>query len=131
MKNRVTVMCSLMLAASLSSCAPSFTAGGADIKVGHDVANVQRVYLKEIRDDTPQAAYVLLPDCSNGAVALRDVRRLGPQRAAQLCNEAVAKPPVDTCGMTVMAGAIATGFLLYYFVFKSKVDGAVKQFTGP
>lgn len=124
MKSRVSVMCSLALVASMASCAPSL--GGfnrADVKVGHDMALVQRVYFSELKPQTPESSYVILPTCSGGVVAVRDVRRLGPERAAAICNEQVAKPPVDWRGLRVMTGAVVTGFLVYFFVFKGKIGG--------
>lgn len=132
MSKRVNTMCALALTASLASCAPGVLgSGGADVKVGHEMASVKRVYLEEVNAQTPPAAYVLLPNCSGGAVALNDVRRLGPQRAAEICNKRVAQLPVDTRGMVVMAGVLTTGFLLYFFVFRKQVDSFVKTNTAP
>lgn len=116
-------MCVLILSASLSSCAPG--AGlfyRPDVKVGHDMAAVNRVYLSELKPQTPDSSYVILPNCPGAAVSVRDVRRIGPERAAEVCNKQVAKPPIDWRGMRVMTGAIFTGFLVYYFVFRNKAS---------
>lgn len=119
--SKVSIMCILIISASLASCAPSMNPFyKPDVKVGHDMAYVNRVYLSELKPQTPDSSYVILPTCSGGVVAVRDVRRIGPERAGEICNEIAAKPPVDWRGIRVMTGVLTVGFLIYYFGFRGK-----------
>ncbi|WP_102128056.1 hypothetical protein [Deinococcus planocerae] len=84
----------LLVPVLLSSCVPSTqvsltadvpSARVVSISGGYRLSSAL-VPLGEVTAQTPDTAYVTFPECSTAAVAVPDVRRLGPDAALQACR---------------------------------------------
>lgn len=118
--SRVTLMITLALTVSLASCAPSVQTGPAavrppDIRLGAAMLFVPRVNVAQFTEATPDDQFVIFPDCRNGVVAAADVKRLGVERAATACREAVTRERQKTVtvgnALPVMLSAAMIFFL--------------------
>ncbi len=121
--NRKTLpLCTLLLAASLASCAPSLqgpdgTAYQPNVVVGIAYAAAIRVRADQIKSQTPGEAYATFDDCPQAAVSVIDVRKLGIGAADQVCRQ--ARSSTDTFGVALIGVGLAAiiGFIIAFSHF--------------
>lgn len=118
MKSRVSLMCSLVLAASLASCAPRVQGPDGkfytpDIRAVGTVEPSKIILPSELTDQTSESSYVALPGCQDGVVSVRDVRLLGVVEASETCSQTVKQ---FNANATFVISQIAAGALAFFGV---------------
>lgn len=119
-------LCSLILAASLASCAPTMQATGQTtyrptIRSGAWILLLERVNLSKLTDTTPETSYIEFPECGKTTVVLvKDVRAMGVEQA-QLACQAFAKSQTNffLTGLGIVAAASLIGSLFFVFIIDS------------
>ena len=111
--NRTTLpLATLLLAASLASCAPTVQGpmGGyrPNVVAGVPYLLAVKVPALQITDATPDSSYATFDDCPQLAVAVGDVRKLGVEEADRVCRE--TKQNINVLGTAVNTG---TGIVLF------------------
>lgn len=118
MKRKTFPLCTLLLVASLSACAPAVqTAQGTyqpNTVVGLAYVLATRVRADQITDQTPNDVYATFDDCVQAAVAVGDVRRLGVDVADSACR--ATRSNANAVVITLGAVALAFSALLIYLL---------------
>ncbi len=121
--NRTTLpLATLLLAASLASCAPTVQrppdSYRPNVVIGVPYNLATKIPVAQITDATPDATYATFDDCVRVAVSVGDVRKLGVEAADQVCRDTVASIGDVLQGVTVFGTISALffiGFLGYFF----------------
>lgn len=92
MKTRSSLLCSVLLASSLASCAPMMRNPAQQVRVLNGSASllVERVPLASFTETTPDTAYVQFPECGTTVVLSAEVRRVGTEKARLVCQDSPA-----------------------------------------
>lgn len=119
-KRRGLLLCSVLLASSLASCAPMMTNPAQQVRVlnGSASLEVERVPLATFSENTPDTAYVQFPECGTTVVLAAEVRRVGTEKARLVCQDS----PAAAIGV-VGIGLVFLG--VGWFVFDALLNGIV------
>ena len=116
--NRTTLpLSTLLLAASLASCAPTVQGpmGGyrPNVVTGVAYTLATKIPVAQIAEATPDATYATFDDCARVAVSVGDVKKLGVEAADQVCRDTEKNLNAALSSLSVI-GAIVTIPLLYF-----------------
>lgn len=118
--NRKTLpLCTLLLIASLASCAPTVQgpAGAAyqpNVAVGVFYVFSVHIPADQITDQTLDSTYASFDDCVQAGVSVADVRKLGVQAADQVCKQ--ARGGTNTFAIVLGAIALTLGIIFAFML---------------
>lgn len=120
---RTGFLCSLLLISSLSACAPTLIAPSGenykpDVKIGLQMLVVERVSLAELNEFTPSNVYVKFPNCDRAVVSVIDVRKLGSEKATEICNSSLESynGGVNAIGNIALILSVPAVVILFYLL---------------
>ncbi|MFB9995055.1 hypothetical protein ACFFLM_24195 [Deinococcus oregonensis] len=89
---RGLVLCCVLLASLLASCAPLIQNPARQVRGLNRSASllVESVPLAAFTGSTPDSAYVQFPDCGTTLVLAAEVRRVGTEKARLVCQDSPA-----------------------------------------
>ena len=108
----------LLLAASLSACAPAQTSGSAShptVVTGAAYDTAHKIPVAQLDEQTPATSYVTFAECPAAAVSVSEVRQYGLDAAMQTCRASQGDIGLFLRNVALVAGGAFLAFVAFIY----------------